>query len=98
MESIYKDSKVKLGDEEWIVRYYARVIHPRTGVYVKVARVPSKREIWLSVNDESDIKFKTEEVTANFQKAILPIVIDDIKKRYGEEKVNEALEEMGYKR
>ena len=97
MEEVYKESNVKLGEEEWTVKYYAQVLHPRTGAYVKAARVPSKKEIWLSVNDESNNKFETEEVTKNFQKAILPMVIDDTKKKYGEEKVNEALKEMGYK-
>ena len=95
METIYPDSKVKIGNEEWTVKYYSQVFTPREGRYVKAARIPSKKEIWLSVNDESNKKFAVEDVTAHFQKAILPMVIEDKKKEYGAEKVEEALKELG---
>ena len=97
MEEIYKESKVKVGDEEWIVKYYPQVLHPKTNKYLKAARIPSKKEIWLSVNDSSNEKFGMEELTKNLQKAILPMVIENTKKKYGEEKTNEALRELGMK-
>ena len=95
MEELYKESKVNIGTEEWTVRYYAQVLTPREGKYVKAARIPSKKEIWLSVNDAAGKKFETEDITANFQKAILPIVVEGKKKEYGEEAVNDALKELG---
>lgn len=91
----YKDSKVTLGNEEWTVKYFPQVHHPRTGAYVKAARVPHKKEIWLSLNDEKGEKIKVEEITATFKRAILPIVVEDTKSKYGEEKTNEALRELG---
>lgn len=94
METIYPDSKVKIGNEEWTVKYYSQVFTPREGKYVKAARIPSKKEIWLSINDAAGKKFEVEDITANFQKAILPMVIEDKKREYGEDKVNAALLEL----
>lgn len=93
--SNYKDSKVKLGNDEWTVKYFPQVRHPKTLMYCKAARLPYKKEIWLSLNDENGNKFSVEDITMNFKKAILPIVIEDTKGKYGEEKTNEALRELG---
>ena len=94
MEELYKESKVKIGTEDWTVRYYTQVLTPRERKYVKAARIPSKKEIWLSINDAAGKKFEVEDITANFQKAILPMVIEDKKREYGKDKVNAALLEL----
>ena len=95
MKELYKESKIRIGTEEWTVRYYAQVLTPREGKYVKAARIPSKKEIWLSLNDETGNKLPIDDVTLHFKKAILPIVIEEKKKEFGEEAVNAALKELG---
>lgn len=95
MENEYKDSKVTLGKEQWTVKYFPQVITPKEGKYVKAARIPSKKEIWLSLNDETGNKLPVEDATLHFKKAILPIVIEEKKKEFGEEAVNAALKELG---
>ena len=93
-EAGYKDSKVTLAEEEWTVKYYKQVFHPRTHTYCKAARVPSKKEIWLSVDDENGVKILPEDVVLNFKRAILPIVVEDTEKKYGKDKVEQALKGM----
>lgn len=93
-EAGYKDSKVTLAGEEWTVKYYRQVFHPRTHIYCKAARVPSKKEIWLSVDDGNGEKVLPEEVVLNFKRAILPMVVEDAEKKYGKDKVEQALKEM----
>ena len=95
MENRYKDSKVTLSNEQWTVKYFPQVTTPKEGKYVKAARIPSKKEIWLSINDEKGNKLSVEDITLHFKKAILPIVIEEKKKEFGEERVNAALKELG---
>lgn len=95
MENKYKDSKVTICKEQWTVKYFPQVITPKEGKYVKAARIPSEKEIWLSLNDETGNKLSVEDVALHFKKAILPIVIEEKKKEFGEEEVNAALKELG---
>ena len=80
MQKKIKDSTVTLGKEAWTVKYFSQVHHPKTGEYLKAARVPSKKEIWLSLETEDGKKIPIKEVAMNFQKAALPVVTEAIKK------------------
>lgn len=91
----YKDSIIFIGKDRWTVRYYFRVVTPKEGRYLKAARVPARKEIWVSLNDAEGEKLSVEEVANNFKKAILPLIVEDKKKEYGEERVNSALDEIG---
>lgn len=95
MKELYKASTVKINSEEWTIRYYEQVLTPKEGKYVKAARIPSKKEIWLSISDAAGNRLSVEDIILHFKKAILPIVIEDKKKEFGEERVNTALKELG---
>ena len=94
METDYKDSKIALGNEQWTVKYFPQVRTTREGKYLKAARVPSRKEIWLSLKDIRGNKIPVEEVVQNFNKAILPIVIEFVKEKYGEQAVSDYLSEQ----
>lgn len=72
-------SNVDLGGEQWVVRYFPRVI--KSGKYIAAARVPSKKEIWLSLQDERGTVLSAEAVAEIFSKAAVPIVEKNIKNR-----------------
>lgn len=88
----YKDTTFKIGDNTWTAKIQDRII--RDGKYIKAARVPSKREIWLSRMSEDNKPFSTEEFTQTFQRAILPYVTKWAEDKYGKDKVEEALKQF----
>lgn len=75
-------STVPIGSDKWTVRYYFQVRTPEKGKYVRAARVPSKKEIRLSLNDEHNNPLTQEEIVTAFQKAILPYVVEAEKKKH----------------
>lgn len=93
MERKYKDSKVNLAGEQWTVKYYERVII--RGKYYKAVRIPDKKEIWISLLEENEKEFTQEQIEVTFKKAILPIVVEDVKKKYKAEDVADALKLLG---
>lgn len=72
-------SNVDLGGEQWVVRYFPRVV--KGGKYIAAARVPSKKEIWLSLQDEKGAALSAEAIMEIFSKAVTPIVEKNIKNK-----------------
>jgi len=72
-------SKVDLAGEEWTVRYFPRVV--RKGKYIAAARVPSKKEVWLSLQDEKGVALGTEDIAGIFSRAVTPIVEENVRNK-----------------
>lgn len=97
-KSQYGDSTVRIGQELWTIKYFDQVLLPPEGKYVKAARFPKKREIHLSLSGADNRKLSQKEVLVNVQKAVLPMVIDEVKKKHPADRVDAILNELGYKR
>lgn len=82
----------QLGTETWTAVYKPQVIIK--GKYMKAARVPSRKEIWLSRFDEHWNEIEESTLKLTFQKAILPLAMKLAEDKYGKEAVEQAMKQM----
>jgi len=82
----------QLGTETWTAIYKPQVIIK--GKYMKAARVPSRKEIWLSRFDGHWNEVEESTLKLTFQKAILPLAMKLAEDKYGKEAVEQATKQM----
>jgi len=90
--NVPKNSTIKIGDEDWTVIYRPTIYHQ--GSYKKAIKIPSKREIYLSLKDDKGNEIDRFTVARTLQRAILPLLAEKYREKYSKEEVDEALKEM----